>query len=324
MMLIAIIAPECMVGLATRQWFAARRLSKKFGFSKTHAFFFVMGGFVGPSGYVVATTEQLGNQETLNDIISIDAEDIKDKGKGDTFSKGVALVQVLWFTTHCLARVHQHLAVTELEVATMGFAVMNVFTWILWWDKPLGVERQIVVGPPQRLLPCKKLPFSVSLPMVFFGTESIASCGAQGLTSVPDFWSPTTSESVDLSHVVGIGIMPLLTGAIFGAIHCAAWRDDFPTTAEVWIWRVSSLVIVSMPVAWSSVLLIGGPGLLSDRRVFDGHRHFTIAAGSLFVLFASLYPVARLFLLVLPFTALRSLPPSAFVDVDWDSYIPHL
>jgi hypothetical protein len=36
-----------------------------------------------------------------------------------------------------------------------------------------------------------------------------------------------------------------------------------------------------------------------------------------------LYIVARLFLLILPFTALRALPAGAFVDVDWSTYIPH-
>ncbi|KAJ7331328.1 hypothetical protein DFH08DRAFT_651200, partial [Mycena albidolilacea] len=49
----------------------------------------------------------------------------------------VALSQGLWFTTQCLAHVHQGLAVvTELEVATLGFAVVNIFIWSFWWNKP--------------------------------------------------------------------------------------------------------------------------------------------------------------------------------------------
>ncbi|KAJ7290508.1 hypothetical protein C8J57DRAFT_994666, partial [Mycena rebaudengoi] len=54
-------------------------------------------------------------------------------------SKCVALAQGLWYTAHWLARAVQHLPVTELEVATMAFAVANVFIWILWWGKPLDV-----------------------------------------------------------------------------------------------------------------------------------------------------------------------------------------
>jgi hypothetical protein len=64
-------------------------------------------------------------------------------------SKGVpvALAQGLWFTAQWLARIVQHLPVTELEVATMVFAAVNVFIWILWWGKPLDVQRPIPIGP---------------------------------------------------------------------------------------------------------------------------------------------------------------------------------
>ncbi|KAJ7897947.1 hypothetical protein B0H14DRAFT_2224884, partial [Mycena olivaceomarginata] len=61
--------------------------------------------------------------------------------KGDALSKGMALFQGLWFTLQCLARVHQTLPVTELEAATLAFAVVNIFIWILWWNKPLDVQR---------------------------------------------------------------------------------------------------------------------------------------------------------------------------------------
>ncbi|KAJ6494193.1 hypothetical protein C8R45DRAFT_824403, partial [Mycena sanguinolenta] len=58
-------------------------------------------------------------------------EDIKDKSKGDALFKGVALLQGLRFILQCLARAHQHLAITQLEVATLAFAVVNIFIWWL-------------------------------------------------------------------------------------------------------------------------------------------------------------------------------------------------
>ncbi|KAJ7865613.1 hypothetical protein B0H14DRAFT_2347869 [Mycena olivaceomarginata] len=122
MMLIGIIAPEIMVGLAARQFWGARLLkfmamtrisSAEYNFSKTHGFFLCMGGFVSAAGYPVTTKKQLEDSdlgpEFLKAIRSVDAEDIKDKSKGDALSKGVALAQGLWFTTQCLARMHQHL-----------------------------------------------------------------------------------------------------------------------------------------------------------------------------------------------------------------------
>ncbi|KAJ6592405.1 hypothetical protein B0H19DRAFT_918260 [Mycena capillaripes] len=128
MMLIGIIAPEIMVGLAARQFFAAWKLSTWKG--KTHGFFFCMGGFVSSAGYPITTRKKLEDSELgpefLKGIQRIRAEEIADKSKGDALSKGVALVQGIWFTTQCLGRLHQRIAITELEVATLGFAVVNI------------------------------------------------------------------------------------------------------------------------------------------------------------------------------------------------------
>ncbi|KAJ7117540.1 hypothetical protein C8R44DRAFT_559740, partial [Mycena epipterygia] len=152
-MLIAILAPEIMVGFAARQFMAARRFSRawysfhvEFDVSLTHGFFICMDGFVSRIGHhPIVTKKQLTNGDYAFAIRQVEAEDISDKSKGDTLCKGVALLQGLWFVTQCLARISQHLPVTQLEVATLAFALINVFIWSLWWAKPLDVERHIVV-----------------------------------------------------------------------------------------------------------------------------------------------------------------------------------
>ncbi|KAJ7787244.1 hypothetical protein B0H14DRAFT_2399746 [Mycena olivaceomarginata] len=159
MMLIAVVAPELMVGFAARQFFTARWYSKRewcshkseLGVSNTHGFFISMGGFVSRNGHhPITTSKQLEDvAEYLADICAIEADDIKERSKGDALSKGVALIQGLWFTTQCLARVHQDLPVTELEVATLAFAIVNIPVWLLWWDKPLDVQRPIQIGPKE-------------------------------------------------------------------------------------------------------------------------------------------------------------------------------
>ncbi|KAJ7046350.1 hypothetical protein C8F04DRAFT_884232, partial [Mycena alexandri] len=146
MMLIAVIAPELVVGFAARQFLVSRALSKEFKFLTTHVFFFSMGGFVTQTGHPITTIQQLTATSTsefraCQAISKVDIEDIRDKRKGDALSKGVALAQGLWFTIQCLARLHQRLALTELEIATLAFAVVNMFIWLLWWEKPLDVER---------------------------------------------------------------------------------------------------------------------------------------------------------------------------------------
>ncbi|KAF7356020.1 hypothetical protein MVEN_00931400 [Mycena venus] len=230
MMLIGIIAPELMVGFAVRQFWGVRILAKEYGFSRTHGFFFCMGGFVSSTGYPVVTRKQLEDMEHgpefLKAIKYVNAEDIADKSKGDALSKGVALAQGLWFTTQCFARLHQRLAITELEFATLAFAVVNILIWLLWWDKPLDVQRPMVVGP--------SLPLGPHWGYNYYPLLS---------TSVPSFWSFPMGKNFQLA-TVGV---TALAGSVFGAIHCAAWTLEFSTAAEMWIWRSCSLVITAFP-----------------------------------------------------------------------------
>ncbi|KAJ7130466.1 hypothetical protein C8R44DRAFT_872266 [Mycena epipterygia] len=213
----------------------------------------------------------MDNSEYMSAIHNVKAEDISDKSKGNTFTKGIALLQGVWFVTQCLARMHQHLPVTQLEVATLAFAIINVLIWVLWWAKPLDVHHPILVG-----------------------------------------------SDVYLKEVES-AIIVILIGTIFGAIHCAAWNTDFPSTIEMWMWRACSLMVTTIPAALGLVIALGtsiGGTVLKDTLDL-------ICIIIVFILIP-LYPIARLFLITMTFTSLRALPPGTFIDVDWSVYIPHL
>ncbi|KAF8198826.1 hypothetical protein K438DRAFT_1584041, partial [Mycena galopus ATCC 62051] len=141
MMLVAVIAPECIVFFAARQLMVAKKLKKDHKFSLTHGFFVSMGGFVSrDSRRPITTAAQLEKSPGYcNSILDTPLEDILDKSKGDAFSKSIALLQGIWFITQIVARVVQRLPITPLEVTTLAFAVINLFIWVLWWHKPLGV-----------------------------------------------------------------------------------------------------------------------------------------------------------------------------------------
>ncbi|KAJ7130453.1 hypothetical protein C8R44DRAFT_978510 [Mycena epipterygia] len=316
LMLIAVIAPELMVGFAARQCFAARRFSKEFekrgsSITLTHGFFISMGGFVTQSGHPIVTIKQLENSEYLSAIHKVKVANIMNGSQGDTFSKGIALLQGLWFITQCIARLSQHLPVTQLEVATLAFAVVNILIWALWWGKPLDVGQPILVGaleeqaflsgpsteldeaeptfPPLRLM--NKLDgvlsgdYSPYLPI--------------SSTSVPTFWSMDWEEANHAEKDIPFYI-ECFVGTILGAIHCAAWNTDFPSTMEIWMWRSCSVFVAAIPA------------VLGFAIAFDNGT----AAENVIA--------ARLFLITIPFTSLRALPHGAFIDVDWSVYIPHL
>ena len=56
-------------------------------------------------------------------------------------SKAVLVFQITWFVAQYTARYIEHLAITQLEVGTLAFAVLNLITYSFWWKKPLGVQR---------------------------------------------------------------------------------------------------------------------------------------------------------------------------------------
>ncbi|KAJ7201092.1 hypothetical protein GGX14DRAFT_659063, partial [Mycena pura] len=400
LMLIAVIAPELMVGFAARQFMVARVFSKsvlEFNISRTHGYFVSMGGFVAGTGGHPIVTEQLVRKH-IYDIAKVREKTIKDKSKGDGLSKGVALLQGLWFVTQCLARVV--LPVTDLEVVTLAFAVVNVFIWVLWWGKPIDVQDPIAiewelwgymsagvaarapVEEPQekaarvqlrgKLDNAAKHPTATRCalrrsrgvelgrrvvmwrgPVVEMSAWSLGvEKGEGGLTGVccacasfsfrsrsnlffffraPDCAIATSRVRKRRRRVVARkierGCQPLHTaiaeyilGSVFGAIHCAAWNAGFPSSHEMWMWRSCAVLVTAIPplIGAAAVLIywIFGIQVIS----FDNCNIVTV----LFALSMSVYIVARIFLIILPITALRALPPAAFADVDWSIYIPHL
>jgi hypothetical protein len=345
MMLIAVMAPELMVGFAARQFLAAWVLSKgrsassqlygnltfisstEFDFSMTHGFLFCMGGFVSSTGYPVVTKKQLADPELgsefLASIKNVDAEAIMDKSKGDALFKGLALAQGLWFTTQCLARVHQHLAVTELEVATLAFAVVNIFIWLLWWDKPLDVQWQIVIGSAktadaQPINPVR-VPRLDRIQSAIIGIPDDYEYNLLLSASVSSFWSLPAKELDNTQDKILPLAIEALVGTVFGAIHCAAWNTDFPTTAETWLWRSCSSIIVAIPV---TVVLC--TVLLGLTGADESSRAGKAMLGIGFFMPIPIYVIARLILIILPLVGLRSLSTGALANVNWSVYIPHL
>ncbi|KAJ7196253.1 hypothetical protein GGX14DRAFT_341835, partial [Mycena pura] len=98
---------------------------------------------------------------------------------------------------------------------------------------------------------------------------------------------------------------------IFGAIHCAAWNDNFPTYVERQMWRFCSTLVTAIPVVTVSIILI--------RKI---HILLLVLSFPTLFIFIPVYFVARLCLIVISFTALRAPLPETFVEIDWTPYIP--
>ncbi|KAF9544968.1 hypothetical protein CPC08DRAFT_716324 [Agrocybe pediades] len=134
--------------------------------TRTHGFFLQMGGFMlreeGKPDRVLGwkALKEYYKQEQL-DLSDITEDRINDHSKADGFAKGLALLQMFWFITQCVARlVDKSLILTELELATAALALLSFAMYLLWWNKPFNAGVPITIP----LLPAGSIDISPPIP----------------------------------------------------------------------------------------------------------------------------------------------------------------
>ncbi|KAI0062815.1 hypothetical protein BV25DRAFT_1991351 [Artomyces pyxidatus] len=290
-----------------------------------HGFFVAMGGFHcyknGEPNHPLSPTDVIELVKTGNLVPPTDDE-IRGWSQGDALSKILAVVQTLWFVIQCIARRAEGLPITQLEVMTLAYTTVTVTMYAFWWDKPQNV------GSPVRVV-VKKLPEQVPADELgWYEHAFYAIVGWQdtfrdlrNLPRVPTFYSGDTAKDNGLYA----DIVALFAAMVFGAVHCAAWDYAFPSRAEELIWRISSVSIVVVPgtMLVPILLLIGVDKLFSDYGILYGGFKLEAIFATLFFFSGPIYVAARILLLALSFTTLRSLPFDAYRAVQWTLLIPH-
>jgi hypothetical protein len=66
--------------------------------------------------------------------------EVWDRSKADKFAKMFACLQIFWLAVQSAGRGAQKLPVTPLEIATLGFMIPSLATFVLWWHKPVDIE----------------------------------------------------------------------------------------------------------------------------------------------------------------------------------------
>ncbi|KIM28293.1 hypothetical protein M408DRAFT_23994 [Serendipita vermifera MAFF 305830] len=359
----ALLVPEYILAWAVRQYWKAGEISKKVpGWTRSHGFFIIMGGFHlfrlpadAPStpfpleseescDFVAPTGLHLRGAEVpvcpfkfedfpveILEAIAPTATELKDRGKSDSLTKIIVLVQTLWFVAQCIVRGIQHLPLTELEVVTLAYAMLNLFIYAFWWDKPRNVECPVRVYKTSTAIHKEsgKEADIWFLDDFFDWVEMVINytTGRQDRRvtlskncSVPMFWSGRIGD-----QGLGLaGLGPSILGAAFGAIHCISWSSEFPSLIELILWRISCISMIAIPFQVVTVCAwwTGGE---KDETWYDSLlASIAIISMGLLALSAWLYVAARIATLAIAFTALRSLPPAAFITVDWTTFIPHI
>ena len=271
--------------------------------------------------------ESILTLETLRELVKdpefdirITEDEIADRSKGDALSKALFILQLTWFIAQCIARHVQGLSLTQLELTTLAMASLNGITFILWWDKPLGVQTVVRVYLERKLTDTER---------------NVVGVGNSFVGGSPSFDEQLQRDEsfrsgLDATHALTIpkhgypkylhALLLLALASVFGGIHCAGWDFPFPTYPEQMLWHAVSLVVTTIPVGLFTIAFIVGITFLIAKSLgtLDSRsnvRH--IMASSYFSIVALIYASARLILLGQAIALLWHQPPNASIAVDW-------
>ena len=366
-MAFTLIFPEVTSAVAAEQHESASQSVKDFAllqdpthpqWTMRHAFFADMGGFFlhSPDFPPFPVDSQQMKYLVAKGYISfpdVDEETIKDKNKADGFARVIMILQTTWFFLQVVARAIQHLSVSTLELAVLGFVFCTYISTVLWWKKPLDVGTPIILKTdvlmadillkagdgakePYGMTPLDfvdALPSTSTVTPFWFALGYLFRIGVPPKNRPIDFFpnSRTTPP-----RGLGTPIMMFETiGAIaFVGIHLIGWNFTLPTNLELLFWRVANLTLVAIMVCYLLFLHIGGLIAARVGRILfkkDARTALDLLrlCPAWFLILTlgpvvGLYSIARLYVIVEALVGLRALPTDAYDTVDWTFFIPHM
>ncbi|KAK5197313.1 hypothetical protein LTS13_002318 [Exophiala xenobiotica] len=117
-------------------------------------------------------------------------------------------------------------------------------------------------------------------------------------------------------------LINMIFNVVYGAAHLTAWNaSSFPTYQERWIWRISGLILVAVPV-WAGLWIFWWKASTSNNKWLFIFRNgdMDIIGGPFFCVVIVAYTLARCYFLVEALVSLRQLPAGAYrqdVSFNW-------
>jgi hypothetical protein len=137
--------------------------------------------------------------------------------------------------------------------------------------------------------------------------------------------------SEDLLRTVGglVGMILWASNLFYGGIHLTAWNYYFPTVAERWLWRSSSIYISFCGGFWIilNYMVYRLPRLNNFWDSWmDGMKGWLQDAvlGSLVMICGLSFILARGYIVLEAFVSIRQLPRAAYDTPSWSQIWPHL
>ena len=344
-MVLAILAPELVLLYAGGQWTSAKRsvaAMQELGYGRwtmVHAFYADSGGFLLHAEDTIAfpvTAKQIHYlvQKGHLAMPKVTKKEIWDKSKADRLAKTIAASQAAWLAAQVIARGMQHLPITLIELSTVALITCTGATAFFWFQKPLGVETPTGLYLDTTIAQVLKLagdeakaPFA-DTPMDFIESRIYTSSqmplrqywGVQErpLPRIPNDRDPRL-------HNLNMILIVSIPTAAFSLLHLIGWHFDFPTEAELLLWRwtcVSMTILLGTYCATEAASIIAEGYTTTGLTTLKGYK-LRWPTNTLFFVPGFLYMCARMIVLVEIVISLRLLPVGCFETVQWTQLIPH-
>jgi hypothetical protein len=261
----------------------------------------------------------------------VHARQLEVLNRGDAIVKVLALVQILYLIIQLITRKVVGLPSTQLEIGALAFSASSIITYIIYWNKPQGIESIQIIQP--KCAPSRRRveQIAISGPRFIWTNyrpeyESeklydVVTIPNDGMNYLSRLF-PGAQYFGSNDEILAVAVGALLGGTLFGGLHCLAWNFHFPTRGEALTWRACSIITSSIPLL--SAVPLGTwmqwhPWGYVPKKPQATRFAF---ASTLISGFLVPYVLARLFLVFEMFRSLLFLPPEAFVDT-WSDSLPH-
>ena len=180
---------------------------------------------------------------------------------------------------------------------------VTFFSWLLWLNKPQGVGLSLIRTD-------RRWAEVFQLTRDKLGRNRSSSTSSLFLRPLKN-QLPNIQRRYRHHHALIIGLTWLFTSGLFGGLHLLAWSYEFPSSAELWLWRTSAITIVAIPP------------LFYLWAVFLDHMLNDPGVGVVGPTMAVMYLAARMYNIVEVFFSLRATPPELYQAVQWTELLPH-
>ncbi|KIX08317.1 uncharacterized protein Z518_02973 [Rhinocladiella mackenziei CBS 650.93] len=277
MFCLSMLGPEFIFMLALGQYMRAHASMKSFhdkgykDWTTMHAFYADMGGFI------LQTRDWKPFPVDAKQLFyliergyvrypEINKAMIDDKNKSDGLARFITSCQIIWFTLNVIARPTQNLAVTTIEITTIGFIFCTLGINFCWRNKPMDVSTAIVLNTDhtihhilQSAEDVASQPYRLT-PLDFVSREEwIATQLWQYNVNIlrklrvirqrPKVRPVQRLSSFSFPKLPRRGsVITLCITLVYSAIFMAAWNFEFPSAAERLIWRICTSLSMGLTI----------------------------------------------------------------------------